>query len=218
MSRMLLALGLAGSLLAGLATPAFADRIAEPPSAPRFAVPPPRAPESDPRAVREALAAARAANLARFRAYYRARVYPQNVYADKLTNVWRDEAGHYCAAATIIRKSGQQDLVELVDRVAEQNNFIRLAEVKEGPLMDWILTSGFTQEEIALIQRPFMPVADANPVVAKKLSASETRRLAKLYREIDDKLVRNERTSLDRATERVMKQRLLAQSLVFFDA
>ena len=63
-----------------------------------------------------------------------------------------------CAAATIIKMSGQD---ALVNRVAEQNNFVRLADVEQGPLMDWILTSGFTQDEIAAIQEPFMPVTDA---------------------------------------------------------
>ena len=83
--------------------------------------------------------------------------WSSNTFKPGQLNVWRDRDGHYCAAATIIRTSGQ---VALADKVAEQNNFIRLADVSQGPLMDWILTSGFTQDEIAAIQAPFQPVAD----------------------------------------------------------
>ena len=79
------------------------------------------------------------ANLARFRAYQRKGELPSNTYAAGQLNVWRDEAGHLCAAATIINASGA---VALVEQVAEESNFIRLADVTSGPLMDWILTSG----------------------------------------------------------------------------
>ena len=36
----------------------------------------------------------------------------------------------------------------LVGKVARESNFIRLGDVKSGPLMDWMLMSGLTQEEI----------------------------------------------------------------------
>lgn len=56
-----------------------------------------------------------------------------------------------CAAATMIDKDGQHDLVAAT---AKSNNFIRLQNITEGPLLDWILTSGFTIEEIDRIQEP----------------------------------------------------------------
>src|SRR5689334_18367196 len=91
------------------ATTSYADRIA---SAQMRIAPP----ALDRAVIRAKLIEARRANLAAFRAYRIAGVYPSNVYTDSLANVWRDEDGHYCAAATIIRKSGS---VELVERIAE---------------------------------------------------------------------------------------------------
>ena len=222
-------LSLACSLVASLASPVFAHAVMRAPhltERPHFAQPPGEQAHNDAPAdemspvvldratVRAALAKARAANLARFRAYQQAGVFPSNTFQGKKLNVWLDEAGHFCAAATIIRASGQ---TELADRVAAQTNFIRLATVKQGPLMDWILTSGFTQEEIVAIQKPFMPVAEkpepapSQPVlVDAKLRAAETARLRKIYTQVTRQLVRNEKKSLELAVDRLMKHPDLA--------
>lgn len=169
-------------------------------------------------AVRAKLLANRRANLARFHGYRLAGVYPSNVYSTSLANVWRDQPGHYCAAATIIRASGA---LELVNSIAETDNAFRIADVTQGPVMDWILTSGLTQAELVLIQRPFRPVAiapEAEPqhVVAidPTLRAAETRRLAKRYREIERTLVRQQRASLEAAVDRLMQHPHLARRLL----
>jgi hypothetical protein len=146
-------------------------------------------------------------------------VFPSNTFKGKKLNVWLDADGHFCAAATIIRTSGQ---IDLVDKVAEDNNFIRLADVKQGPLMDWILTSGFTQAEIAAIQEPFMPVYREQPnvepsqpiLVDAKLRKAEDARLMAKYKSVDKMLVKNAAASLDRATDRLMKHPELAWQLV----
>ncbi len=215
--RLFTASALAITLLSSLAA---ADVAYVPREAPHFAQPPGEAPATgllapalDRDSVRAALIVRRDANLAAFRAYQRARVFPSNTYQTKKLNVWRDEAGHLCAAATIIYKSGA---TALVNRVAEQTNFIKLGEVTSGPLMDWILTSGFTQAEIAMIQEPFNPVVErpARPVVQPDLRAAETMRLARLYKEIDAKLVNSAQASLDAAVTRLMKKPQLAWDLV----
>jgi hypothetical protein len=165
-------------------------------------------------AVREALLRARHRNLAALHDYATAGVYPSNVYKPGALNVWRDQDGHFCAAATIIRNSGA---TELTDRVADQNNFIRLADVTQGPLMDWILTSGFTQDEIVAIQKPFEPVVE-KPVVAPeqriaidaKLRAAETARLKKVYAQVELQLAKNEKKSIERAVDQLMKHPDLA--------
>jgi len=169
-------------------------------------------------AIRAKLVEQRAANLARFRAYYRAKVYPSNVYKPGALNVWRDQDGHFCAAATIIRSSGE---TALVDKVAEQNNFIRLVDVKQGPLMDWILTSGFTQEELVMIQKPFRPVTvrpvpdpDTTVAIDAALRTEETARLLKVYRDVDAKLVTAQKASLERAVDRLMAHPELAAKLL----
>jgi hypothetical protein len=168
--------------------------------------------------VRAALVQARSRNLAAFRAYQKRGVFPSNTFKGKKLNVWLDADGHFCAAATIIKASGQDDLVA---RVAEQNNFIRLADVKQGPLMDWILMSGFTQDEIAAIQEPFMPVTrrpvlePQEPVlVDAKLRKAEDARLLARYKQVDKMIVKNAAKSLDAATDRLMKHQELAWQLV----
>jgi hypothetical protein len=201
--------------------------FAQPPLAPHQMRPPHQmrqpdddllAPAFDRAAVRAALETARHNNLDAFRLYQKTGVFPSNVYQPNALNVWRDQDGHFCAAATIIRMSGQTDLV---DRVADQNNFIRLADVTQGPLMDWILTSGFTQEDIVAIQKPFMPVVE-KPVavptepmtVEARLRAKETARLKAIYKRVERDLVKNEQHDLDLAVDRLMKHPALAEKLV----
>jgi len=225
MSRFLLSC----SLLIALSSVATADRIA-----PSFAKPPvavasiaPTEPAElridphsalDRTAVRTALIRARATNLAAFRAYQKKGVFPSNTYTGQKLNVWLDEDGHFCAAATIIKMSGRD---ALVFQVADQNNFIRLADVKQGPLMDWILTSGFTQDEIAAIQEPFMPVTEtpvAEPqepvLVDAKLRKAEDARLRAKYRAVERMLVKSQKRSIDLAVDRLMAHRELAWKLV----
>ena len=226
MSRFLLAC----SLVASLSSFASADRAVEPTHAfaqapqphqmraPEYTEPSDVAPILDRDTLRIALTKNRAANLARFRAYQKRGVFPSNTFEDKKLNVWRDADGHLCAAATIIKASGQD---ELVDRVADQSNFIRLADVKQGPLMNWILTSGLTQEEIAAIQEPFMPVAQPQPIdptnpglVDARLRAAEDGRLLKRYRQVEQMIVKNQKKSIELAVDRLMKHPDIAWQLV----
>ena len=205
------------SLITSLTTFATADRgaphrFAQPPTALVRVAP---KPQLDRDVVRAQLVANRAANLARFRAYQKRGSFPSNTMTDGRLNVWRDLEGHFCAAATIIRASGQ---IELVDDVAEQSNFIRLADVEEGPLMDWILTSGFTQEEIAAIQEPFEPVV-RQPVpnqpmpLDPAIRTAENQRLMAKYRQVDAMLVKNQKKSIELAVDRLMAHPELAAQL-----
>jgi hypothetical protein len=193
-----------------------ADRAIEPDA---FAAP---AVVRDRATVRAMLAVVRAHNLAAFHAYAAAGVYPSNIYTDGELNVWRDDDGHFCAAATMIRASGE---IALTDRVAEQTNNIKLGDVTQGPLMDWMLTSGLTQDEVALIQRPFRPVATrpdpqlvAQARIDAKKRAAETARLKKLYARIERQLARQQAKSLDAATDRLMQHPALIEHLVELDA
>jgi hypothetical protein len=166
--------------------------------------------------IRQALLAKRAKNLATFRAYQKRAVFPNNTYDGKIINVWRDDAGDLCAVATMVNQSD----TKLVDRVAEQTNFIKLGTVTTGPLMDWILASGFTQEEIAQIQLPDSPVTRRPmpherplPIVAD-LRARETARLVKQFKQVDAKLVKDQKASIELAVTRLMKHAELAWALV----
>ena len=184
---------------------------------------PPNSTALDPVALRNALATARQANLAAFHTYRIGGVYPHNTYQPGKLNVWTDAEGHICAAATIIKMSGG---TELVLQTARTNNFVRLMDVKDGALMDWMLTSGLTQREIAMIQLPFMdersPAEIRNEARAAarataRVAAVRKRddaRLAKQYAAIEAKLAANSEASLDIATAMLLRQPLLARALL----
>jgi hypothetical protein len=191
------------SLVASLSTSALADRAA-PMS---FAQPPDDIAQSpvrfDRAEIRAKLAQNRIANLARFRVYQRKGVFPNNTSVNGKRNVWLDANGNFCAAATIIKLSGNEDLAQ---RTAEQTNFIKLGDVTQGPLMDWILTSGLTQAEIAAIQEPFSRVSrePAPVLVDAKLRSAEDVRLAAKYKQVDARIVKQQQKSLDVATDRLL--------------
>ena len=159
--------------------------------------------------VKKALEKRRAKNLAAFRAYRKAGVYPHNWVRFGPLNVWVDRDGHLCAAATMIAKDGKQ---ELVDETGKANNQIRLMNVTEGPLLDWIMTSGFTIEEIDRIQAP-MVGPEEGPIVEPNWTAEDAR-LRTEYARTDAWLVKHAKSGLDRAVDRLMKKPELARRLV----
>lgn len=197
--------------------------------------------QPDAAVLRTVLETRRAANLAIFHAYAVAGEFPSNVYKNRMLNVWKDTAGHPCAVANMVIKSGNTGLF---DQVAETNNFVRVADVKEGEFFDWILTSGFTKEELILIQRPFRPVAHkptpgqpsdspqfAKPPtdgVVKSLAvavpvtidadkkAADVARLTKAYAVIEAKLNANSKRSVELAVKRLMADRDLALSTTMY--
>jgi len=157
--------------------------------------------------VRAALAKRRAHNLAAFHAYWTAGVYPHNSYRVGPLNVWRDEAGHFCAAATMIDKDGQHQLAE---DTATTNDNIRLLDVTTGPLLDWMLTSGLTIEDVDMIQAPMvMPSRVDTQTLAK-----EDAKLKKGYIATEAYLKKHAAEDLDIATTRLMDHPDLARALV----
>ncbi len=164
-------------------------------------------------AVKKALEKRRAKNLASFRAYRKAGVYPHNTFRPGPLNVWLDADGHLCAAATMIAMDGKQ---KLVDDTAATNNQIRLMNVTEGALLDWILTSGFTIEEIDRIQAPMIYPdgrVDGWPLQPRDFTAEDAK-LKAGYAKTDAWLVKHKKSSLDTATDRVMSNPQLAWKLV----
>ena len=161
--------------------------------------------------LKAALAKRRATNLAGFRAYQAAGVFPHNFVKDGALNVWLDQEGRLCAAATLIAATNR----DLAMSIAPINDFIRLADVKDGALMDWMLTSGFTQEEIVAIQEPFMGrmEPDVEPADdARRLA--EDARLIKRYAQVTRQLVKQRKQNLDLAVDRLMANPTLAASLL----
>lgn len=62
--------------------------------------------------------------------------------------------GRACAVAHLMLREGLKDEVE---DVRSSNNHVRIADVKSGYVFEWMLYSGLTHEECALIQPSYPP-------------------------------------------------------------
>jgi hypothetical protein len=185
---------------------AVARDFAKPPVAEtRMALPLPMVNRAD---VEKALAARRDHNIAAFRAYMTAGVFPHNTVRPGPLNIWRDADGHLCAAATMIDKDGKHTLVQ---KTAETNDFIRLLDVTNGPLLDWMLTSGLTIEEIDRIQAP-MVMPDRPDQDRERMEADAT--LMSGYVETSAWLDSHRKDGLASAVDRLMANPVLARKLV----
>jgi hypothetical protein len=162
--------------------------------------------QDDLAATRAELAARRATQIERFHAYAQAGVFPKNRVMPVMANIFRDEDGHLCAVANLVHLDGHDDLV---DHAARTNNFVRVAQVPEGPLHDWVLTSGLTNEEIAVIQEPYMPA-----VPTADFDQAERARLQTKFAEIEKKLVASHEASLDTAVARLAASRRMDHAAV----
>jgi len=98
--------------------------------------------------VREKLAARRAKVIERLEAYRKAEVFPTDALGLPL-GVFRDDKGVRCPMSELVFLSGRSDLV---DAVVKLDNKIRFADINGGPILDWLLQSGLTQEEAIQIQ------------------------------------------------------------------
>ena len=204
----------AAALLAvALAAPlAIADNAAPPSHEPVYTIDDPVPVQAVTRVqVRAALAARRKRNLAAFHAYRTKGIYPHNYTRTGPLNVWRDRDGHLCAAATIINADGQTDLVS---EVAQVENNVRLLDVTDGPLMDWILQSGFTLEEIDRIQVPAPRPAPHVVTEPKDWRIAVDAKLRVEYDGTEAWLRRHDKDGLDAATDRLMERPELAAQLV----
>ncbi len=164
------------------------------------------------RAIRERLQSARQQNLARLKIYIDAGAFPKNQVQPGLLNVFQDDEGHLCAVANLINLDGH---IKLIESTALANNYIVLAKLDRGPLVDWILDSGFTQEEIAAIQVPYMGEFGsgkknqvARPILAqqelRKFREQEVQRLQSALGAVHTQLVANTASSIEVAVQRVV--------------
>jgi hypothetical protein len=178
------------------------------------------APQTDRADLRRALLEQRKVNLARFHEYRRKRTYPHNTYQPGMLNVWKDADDHLCAVATLVHLDGRDDLV---DSVAKDENFVRTADLTKGPLIDWVLTSGLTQEEVVMIQQPSaadveaeMRAERAEQRRIKRWLAREDNRLARIYKTVERTLEtdRIAEAGLDLATARLAERPDLAAALL----
>lgn len=167
--------------------------------------------------LRQELAAARSQNLARLQTYAETGAFPTNQTQPGLLNVFRDAEGHLCAVANLINLDGHTDLI---DTTAGDDNFIVLAEVDSGPLLGWILESGFTQEEIGMIQVPYMGEFEDGefgelPVLAEpqlaEMRSDEVARVRAALIDVHRNISANTLAALDLAVQRSAAGTVIAQ-------
>lgn len=159
--------------------------------------------------LRKVLIDRRDRNVRAFAAYVKRGSFPHNFENDGVLNVWRDREGHLCAAATMISRSGAK---KLVNQVAKADNFIRLADVTEGALLDWILTSGLTHAEVVAIQEPFM--GREEPMRPRDWRTAEDARLRARYAEVQRMLASERASSLDAAIDALAARPDLVAKLI----
>jgi hypothetical protein len=133
------------------------------------------------------LAEQRRLQIARLQAYVEAGEFPRRrVRREQPVDVLIDDDGHLSAIASLMEQAGEGPLIRLT---AAHSNSVNLADVKAGPLLEWVLGSGLTREEVALLQMPY--VYDS----AAGVSAHFQRILARLSADTD--------ASLDAAAEQL---------------
>jgi hypothetical protein len=175
-------------------------------------------------ALRQELARRRSIHLEQLLAYANAGEFPANTVAGGPLNIFIDDDGHVCAAANLIKLDGHGALVK---KTAKTDNYIVLASVNKGPLLDWMLTSGFTQEEIAQIQEPYMPITDIEPQEDPRIAAptphfaappitpaEERARVQNVLRGVHKLLSANSQKSLYLATQRLESHPKLSATML----
>lgn len=107
--------------------------------------------------------------------------------------VFIDGEGTHCAVGYLMRESGWG---EQAKAIAESDNHVLVERVTSGPLVDWILRSGLTQEEAAQIQPSYEEYLRA-------IEKRERKRLDRHFKEIERQLIENTEISLDIAVARI---------------
>jgi hypothetical protein len=157
-------------------------------------------------AVRAKLAERRKVMFDRFIAYRDAAVYPINDLPEGgFRHVWIDVNGNLCAAATLISGDWGHESSAAVGR---ENLEIKVADVKTGPLMDWILMSGFTKHELVAIQVPGF----TDPQFEQR--QMEVARLFSIYQDVERQLTGLWEENLDEATDALVAHPDLARQLL----
>jgi hypothetical protein len=104
---------------------------------------------------REKLIAMRYVQLRRLAAYRDRGLFPQNEgESSKPVPIFVDQHDTACAVGQLMRWSGRNDGVASIQN---DNNFVYVPDAPDGPIREWILESGLTIEEAALIQPSYGP-------------------------------------------------------------
>jgi hypothetical protein len=151
--------------------------------------------------LRAQLAAHRDQQIARLDAYARAGQFPHDYTTAPSLHMFRDAEGRLCAVANLVHEDGRDDLVEATVR---NRNDLVVVDVHDGPMLDWMLDSGLTQEELARIQAP-APMVAVPPLPPAPPRIDEVAMIAAIrahIAEVEKELRANGDKSLDVAVAR----------------
>lgn len=133
----------------------------------------------------------RETQIARVDRYRRRGVFPQNVdFAGERVPYFVDHRGVACAVANLMIEDGRGSDVTTISAA---NNQVRVMDVSEGPLVEWVIGSGLLKEEAARIQpgydfmRP-TPEPDMNMVDRRRIREHLGVVLAELRRDTETNL------------------------------
>ena len=89
--------------------------------------------------------------------------------------IFVDDEGRRCAMAELMWQDGERSMVRRTGRIS---NGVKLGNVTDGPLMDWIEASGLTQDEVAFVQVPDFQIAEHLPLpIQEQLITQEQQRI-----------------------------------------
>ncbi len=163
-------------------------------------------------AVRAKLAARREHTMQGFLAYRDAQIYPMNnLPGGGFRHVWVDSANHLCAAATLVSKDWGRDASI---RVGNGNVEIRLADIHDGALADWMLTTGMTHAELVAIQAPGFMGRENQQIQELPVREAEVLRLYQLYIDVERQMRSLWDENLDHATDELMQHPEVARALL----
>jgi len=101
-------------------------------------------------AARAQLSTRRARAIDELHRYWLAAEFPVNELSARMVNIFRDDHGRLCAVANLIHASGRDDLI---DAQVRADNYLALRDLKDdSAIASWILSSGFTREELVSLQ------------------------------------------------------------------
>ncbi|MBX3159904.1 MAG: twin-arginine translocation signal domain-containing protein [Deltaproteobacteria bacterium] len=166
-------LGVGVAALGTAAASAGAESFARPPADPLDPPDPPGdkpPPVRDRKVWREALAAARTRHIARLSIYRDVGRFPLNHRVLGSIPTFIDHRGAPCAVGHLMQQSGH---AALAADIARTNNNVYVEELGDGPALDWILFSGLTREECALIQPSYRWREPRRPVPQPELPHPE---------------------------------------------
>jgi antitoxin component YwqK of YwqJK toxin-antitoxin module len=82
-------------------------------------------------------------------AYREAGIFPKNLYRRERLPVFIDEFNTHCAVGFLMRETGHENLAQ---RIAAADNYVWVKDIHDPELLVWQNASGFTVEELKLIQ------------------------------------------------------------------